>query len=73
MSNNANAYLHRTKIKKWDICAGNAILSAAGGQMSDLYGQQLDYADETNVVNDRGILATIKNHEEYLEKLKKYV
>ncbi len=30
-----------TLIKKWDICAGNAILHALGGQLTDLAGKEV--------------------------------
>ena len=41
-----DAYVHVTKIKKWDICAGDAILRALGGRLTDLDGREVDYRDE---------------------------
>ena len=40
-----DAYVHVTKIKKWDICAGDAILRALGGKLTDLDGKEVDYRD----------------------------
>ncbi|VDK48858.1 unnamed protein product [Anisakis simplex] len=39
----AQIYLHRTAIKKWDICAGNALVNAINGSMIDLNGDSIDY------------------------------
>lgn len=72
VANNATAYLHSTKIKKWDICAGDAILRALGGTMSNLDDELIDYGPEGTAVNDRGLLATIVNHDQYIEKLMDY-
>lgn len=58
----ANAYVHSTRIKKWDLCAGNAILEALGGRMSDLHGASIDYAADADVVNESGVLATMHDH-----------
>lgn len=66
---NANAYIHMTDIKKWDLCAGNAIINSVGGQMTTLTNQPLDYSTNTNVVNSNGVLATLKDHEWFLSKL----
>lgn len=60
------AYVHTTKIKKWDVCAGNAILNAVGGQMTTLTGQSLDYSDTQNPQNTDGLLATLRNHRKFL-------
>ncbi|KRX22092.1 3'(2'),5'-bisphosphate nucleotidase 1, partial [Trichinella nelsoni] len=44
--------------KKWDTCAAECILSAAGGRMTDLCGNEIDYSNDANVNNLQGILAT---------------
>ena len=58
-----------TLIKKWDICAGNAILNAVGGKMTTLDGDYIDYSPNDKVKNERGLLATVntKLHYDYLE------
>jgi len=68
--NNATAYLHKTNIKKWDLCAGNAILSALGGEMTDFQGKPISYVDDHNYVHSTGVLATLGGHEQYVQKLK---
>ena len=65
----ADAYLHTTIIKKWDICAGNAILSAFKGKMTTLDGKYIDYSSNREVKNENGLLATIYGHYGFLEKL----
>jgi 3'(2'), 5'-bisphosphate nucleotidase len=43
--------------KRWDACAIDALVSAAGGRFSDSFGRALDYrAPDLN--NDQGLLAT---------------
>ena len=40
----AESYFHDNKIKKWDICAGEAILrSTCYGKFTDMSGQRIDY------------------------------
>lgn len=63
--NNASAYIHLTNIKKWDICAGHAILSALGGTMTTLHNEQIHYDKSTNPLNERGVMASLK-HQTYL-------
>lgn len=36
LNNTAAMYVHKTRIKKWDVCAGDAIMRAAGGHMLTL-------------------------------------
>ena len=42
---------------EWDVCAPEAILRAAGGQISDACGEPLRY-NKDNTITPRGILAT---------------
>ncbi|XP_058467966.1 putative inositol monophosphatase 3 [Malaya genurostris] len=71
LHNNATVYIHSTAIKKWDICAGNAILSAVGGKMTDLKNQNILYNDKDAFVNENGLLATVaeSTHEQYIRKI----
>jgi len=62
-------YLHSTIIKKWDVCAGNAILHSLGGSMTDLKGNKIDYSAEGSPVNEGGILAALSDAEYFLEKI----
>ncbi|XP_060572237.1 inositol monophosphatase 3-like [Ruditapes philippinarum] len=66
---NQDAYVHTTLIKKWDICAGNAILSSLDGKMTTLDGKHIDYRSGDQPKNEGGLLATTYNHDTYLEKL----
>ncbi|XP_069669235.1 putative inositol monophosphatase 3 [Periplaneta americana] len=71
-SGEQDAYIHTTAIKKWDICAGNAIINSLGGRMTTLTNETIDYSS-SDAVNKKGLLATVKNHQWYLDKLKMYV
>ncbi|ETN64182.1 myo inositol monophosphatase [Anopheles darlingi] len=70
IQNNATAYLHTTHIKKWDICAGDAILAAIGGKMTDLHNDHIDYLDG-QPLNPNGLLATAlaTTHEAYIKRI----
>ncbi|XP_044753567.1 putative inositol monophosphatase 3 [Coccinella septempunctata] len=61
-----DAYLHITAIKKWDICAGNAILDALGGKMTDREQRNIDYSKNSNVINENGLIATLNNHDKFI-------
>jgi len=62
-----DAYVHTTRIKKWDVCAGNAILNAVSGQMTTLTGQSLDYGETQHPQNNDGLLATLYEHRKFLK------
>ncbi|MBK7582549.1 MAG: 3'(2'),5'-bisphosphate nucleotidase CysQ [Myxococcales bacterium] len=54
----AEAYVAPAKAgSRWDICAGEAIILAAGGMLTDAYGDQVDYLSES-LINERGIVAS---------------
>jgi 3'(2'), 5'-bisphosphate nucleotidase len=47
---------YREKI--WDQAAGSLIIEEAGGQVTDLYGQPLDFTTGRSLSNNRGVLAS---------------
>lgn len=64
----ADAYIHVTFIKKWDICAGAALLNALGGHMTTVKGEDIDYSGTP--VNKGGLVASVGvDHKALLEKL----
>ncbi|XP_065569703.1 inositol monophosphatase 3-like [Artemia franciscana] len=65
------AYIHVTDIKKWDTCAGHAIVLAAGGQVTTLMGGAINYHHDSEKLIADGLLATLTGHSEIFEKLKK--
>jgi 3'(2'), 5'-bisphosphate nucleotidase len=49
--------------KRWDACAAEALITAAGGRVTDAYGEPLDYRG-AGLSNDRGLVATNgRNHD----------
>jgi 3'(2'), 5'-bisphosphate nucleotidase len=62
-----------TKIKAWDVCAAEAVIRAAGGEMTDLKGNPLYYTSESPVFKN-GLVATAEKelHAWYLQKLENY-
>jgi 3'(2'), 5'-bisphosphate nucleotidase len=56
------------KTKVWDTCAPEAILVPAGGRLSDLFGNPIDYSRE--LAHRRGLVASNgRVHDEVIEKL----
>lgn len=43
--------------KRWDACAVDALVTAAGGAFTDSFGSPIDYRSKS-LVNDRGLVAT---------------
>ena len=65
----ASVYVHTTAIKKWDICPGAAILKQAGGKMTTLNGDEIDFSNDYGPLNSGGLVAAIRGHDEYQQKL----
>jgi len=54
---NADLYVHLSdRSSRWDACAPEAILNAAGGRFSDVLGRPFDYTQD-NLANTHGIFA----------------
>lgn len=71
---NATNYIHMTEIKKWDLCAGHAILNALNGKMTTLHNQPIVYDREPSTfVNKDGVIATLRNHDYYASKVYDYL
>ena len=55
--------------KRWDACAADALISAAGGKVTDSRGDRFDYRSE-RLDNDRGVVASNGLlHDTIVEKL----
>ncbi|KAF3698904.1 Inositol monophosphatase 3 [Channa argus] len=64
----ADVYIHITAIKKWDICAGAALLNALGGHMTTLKGEDIDYSGTP--LNKDGLVASVGvDHKAIVERL----
>lgn len=70
----AELYVHpRTGTKLWDTCAPHAVLAAAGGVMTDLWGRPLRY-DPQSLGHAHGLVASHgPHHAEIIERLRPLV
>lgn len=61
LDNTADIYVHKTKVKKWDVCAGHALLSSMGGRMTNWAGDEIPFSPPQSPVEEvvmGGLLAT---------------
>ena len=65
-----DVYFHLTLIKKWDLCAGNALLNAVQGFMTTRNGDTIDYSLGGDPKNEHGVVAALHDHKLLLSKLK---
>lgn len=70
VENRADVYLHTTNIKKWDICAGNAVLNAVGGKMITRKGKTIDYSFNGSPLNEDGLIIFSSN--EFSDTVQKF-
>ncbi|KAK0047028.1 3(2) 5-bisphosphate nucleotidase 1 [Biomphalaria pfeifferi] len=65
-----HAYVFASKgCKKWDTCAPEAVLHAIGGHLTDLLGKPILYYANVQRTNSGGVLATLHNHQWYVDKI----
>eukprot|EP00736_Rhodelphis_marinus_P006689 Rmarinus@m.29850 len=64
----ADAYIHVTNIKAWDICAGDALIEAAGGLLTDQDGAPLVY-EAADPVFRNGIVGALQDQPWFVERL----
>ncbi|VDM53055.1 unnamed protein product [Angiostrongylus costaricensis] len=67
LNGTAELYIHQTAIKKWDTCAGDAILRSFGGAMLDLDGVPLRYV--TLMLKVSGLIASVRTPYMYIKKI----
>jgi len=68
----AHAYVYPSPgCKKWDTCAPEAVLLAAGGMLTDMTGNPYKYGADVQHINQTGVLATAsgEDHSWYLKQL----
>ena len=72
VQNKADLYFHTTLIKKWDLCAANALLNAVGGVMTTRRGEMIDYSLSSDAEVKDGIVAvrSKENHQNYMKSLR---
>ncbi|CAH1113714.1 unnamed protein product [Psylliodes chrysocephalus] len=68
----AHAYVYASRgCKKWDTCAPEGVLEAAGGLLTDIHGKHYDYSKNASFPDAQGIFATVQgvNHKDLISKL----
>uniref|UniRef100_A0A0R3RZS6 inositol-phosphate phosphatase n=1 Tax=Elaeophora elaphi TaxID=1147741 RepID=A0A0R3RZS6_9BILA len=63
-------YMHMTAIKKWDTCAGDALLRSVGGSMLDFNGDLLNYDPNDDYVLRNGLIAAAQYPFTYFQQLR---
>lgn len=61
LAGRADVYVHLTHIKKWDICAPNAILNSLdnGAKFTDRNGRPITYGNKLEKVVENGLIASL--------------
>ena len=69
----ADAYVFPSRgTKKWDTCAGDGIVRAAGGLLTDIHGEDIRYdLGKAKAVNQAGLLVTMDTelHKDLISKI----
>ena len=87
LENVVDAYVYPSLgTKKWDTCAGDALIQAAGGTVTDIHGQPLSYhpvtpepgaGDQSSFVsrcmNKHGLIVTMKGLDQIRAKIPQHI
>jgi len=65
-----DVYLHSSLIKKWDLCAGAAILNSLGGRITDTQGKDITFDHEWEFKHEGGIIAAKYDQPGYVQAMK---
>jgi len=68
---NADVYYYPSKgTNKWDTCGPEALLRSVGGTLTDIEGNPINYNRDLPVTNDKGLIVTLRNHEQVVNRIK---
>lgn len=76
LEGSATAYVFASPgCKKWDTCAPEAILRAAGGSLTDILGRPYNYGRNVSRPNRSGVLAapTVQMHQVLTDLIPEHV
>lgn len=73
----AHAYVYpRAGCKRWDTAGPEAVLRAAGGELTDIRGNKYSYSKDNieNPLNKYGVIATAPNfnHNEFIKLISEF-
>jgi len=68
-----DVYVHTSPMKKWDMCAGAALLNTAEGRVTDLTGKKLEFKSAFDYKLDDGIIASKYDHMDLIKSLRKII
>ncbi|CAG9532316.1 unnamed protein product [Cercopithifilaria johnstoni] len=73
LNGTGDLYMHMTAIKKWDTCAGDALLRSIGGLMLDFNGDVLSYDPSDGYILRNGLIAAAQYPFTYLQQWRQHL
>jgi len=68
-----DVYVHSQQIRKWNLCAGSAMMRTTNGRLTDLKGDEIDFSSHLDYNVEDGILASKYEHHDLVKALKKII
>jgi 3'-phosphoadenosine 5'-phosphosulfate (PAPS) 3'-phosphatase len=69
-----HVYVHASRgCSLWDTCAPEAVLKAAGGMLTDVFGNGISYLPTNETSVKTGVLATMDNHQWYAQQIREKI